>query len=131
MRRIVAPATPQKMILVRFSLGRPATAMPMMMALSPDITRSISTTCSKAPNWSAPKWRPSASIGRSGLFGVARVAAREVQADDEHQAGAERGADQLGVRDGAIQPGRDGARLDHLDQLAGGVDLVVPAVARH
>ena len=47
-RSTVAPATPQKMIRVRCSAGRPATAMPMMMALSPDITRSISTTWMKA-----------------------------------------------------------------------------------
>src|SRR6188474_2730584 len=66
----VAPTTPQKMIRVRFSAGKPATARPMMMALSPDITRSISTTWTKART--NPSLRPSASTielpGRSAYL---------------------------------------------------------------
>src|SRR5437016_172194 len=127
MRSTVAPATPQKMILVRFSLGRPATAIPMMMALSPDITRSISTTCNSATAAPCPIIKLSNirdPAVRSGLRGLLFRSSRQVEADHQHQPGAERRTGDLRVGNRCFEPrrGRSGQHL--LDQVALAVGFV-------
>src|SRR5471030_1347220 len=58
----------------------------------------------------------------------AELAQRQADGEHDHRTGDR--ADQLGVRDAAIEPGRDGARLDDLADRAVGTDRLAPALAR-